>query len=96
MNRDQFQTLAKRIADTAGPLDTVVVACINVNRGEMVRLSARPSGPDLAILARSLLVDALEMMEEASDDTSMALANAIEAAIGCLPPNGIDEEADEL
>lgn len=96
MNLERLKFFAKPIVDRAGPLETVVVASVNVHSGEMVRLSSLPSGPALACLARSLLVEALEMMEEASDDASMALANSIEAAIGCLPPYEGNEEADEL
>lgn len=96
MNLERLKFFANKIVSGAGPLETVVVASVNVNGGEMIRLSSRPCGPAIAILARSLLVDALEMMEEASDDASMELANGIEAAIGCLPPYEGDEESDDL
>jgi len=47
-------------------------------------------------LARSLLVEALDLMDGCDDDRSMALVDAIESAIACLPDPDMDEEADEL
>lgn len=96
MARPAFQELADNLAKTAGPMDTVVVAFVNLNSGEMARVLANPSGPALAYLARSLLVEALEMMEEASDDPSMEHANRIEEAIALLPAFDGEDEAEHL
>jgi hypothetical protein len=96
MQRPAFLDLAENLAKTSGPMDTVVVAFANLNSGEMARVLANPSGPALAYLARALLVEALEMMEEASDDPSMELANNIEAAIALLPAFDGEDEAEHL
>ena len=92
--RPTFLEQAQSLADTAGPLETIVVASLNLERGTMIRLSSNPTGPALAVLARSLIVEAMDMMEGADDDASMAHADAIEAAIACLPDPDMDEEND--
>lgn len=92
--RRTFMEQAQSLADTAGPLETIVVASVNLHRGTAIRLSSNPTGPALAVLARSLLVEALDMMAEADDGASMAYADAMEAAIACLPDPDMDEEND--
>lgn len=41
-------------------------------------------------------MEALDLMDGCDDDRSMALVDAIESAIACLPDPDMDEEADEL
>lgn len=96
MPSEQFHALAKRLGETAGTFDTIVVAAANTRSGEMARVIANPSPPELAAIGRSLLQEALDLMEEASDDPSMDLANRIEAAIACLPAFDGEQEAEHL
>jgi hypothetical protein len=78
--RKTAETLLRNAHDS----HTVVVATMAFNQQEMAVVLHYANGPALQAIARRLLVEALDLMQGASDDRSIDMANAIEAAIGVL------------